>query len=258
MTTASPAGVLRRWWPECALLAGFVALTAALASGAFLDLDYAVRDWWAAHLTRPVELAALGLNRLGQGGALTGLAAALAVLAAWRLGTVRPLLLVVFGFVLTTGVVLPLKHWTDRAAPRSALPDAAELFNALPPGEYGESYPSGHVVVAIVWYGIILLLISTVLRSFGRRPVPPGVGQLVRAVPPVVVFGTTTVLGYHWLTDGVAAVLLGLLLDRAVSRTPWCRTGLLARPCRPAEPVAATERIERSDGREGTAEEMPP
>lgn len=236
MTTAEPAGRVR-WWPECALLAGFVALTAALASGAFLDLDYAVRDWWAAHLTRPVELAALGLNRLGQGGPLTGLAAALALLAAWRLGTVRPLLLVAFGFVLTTGVVLPLKHWTDRAAPGSALPDAAELFNALPPGEYGESYPSGHVVVAIIWYGIILLLADAVLGSSGRRPVPPGVRRAVRAVPPVVVFGTTTVLGYHWLTDGVAAVLLGLLLDRAVSRTPWHRTGAPETPRRRAEPV---------------------
>lgn len=223
MIGARSGGTLRGWWPECALLAGFVALTAALAYSAYYDLDYAVRDWCAGHLPRPVELAALGLNRLGQGGALTALAAALALLAAWWLRSARPLLLVVFGFVLTTGVVLPLKHWTDRAAPRSALPDAAELFNALPSGEYGESYPSGHVIVAIVWYGIILLLVDALLELAGRRPVPPRVRAAVRVVPPVVVFGTTTLLGYHWLTDGVAAVLLGLLLDRLVRRTPWNR-----------------------------------
>jgi len=28
-------------------------------------------------------------------------------------------------------------------------------------------------------------------------------------------------LGYHWLFDTVAGVLLGLLLDRIIYRTPW-------------------------------------
>jgi len=47
------------WWPELSLLAAFGVLTAALAAGALLDLDVAVRDWCdthqphAAHLLSP-------------------------------------------------------------------------------------------------------------------------------------------------------------------------------------------------------------
>jgi hypothetical protein len=37
------------WWSELSLPAGFVVLTVALAGGALLDLDVAVRDWCDAH-----------------------------------------------------------------------------------------------------------------------------------------------------------------------------------------------------------------
>jgi len=51
--------------------------------------------------------------------------------------------------------------------------------------------------------------------------VPPPVHRAIRVVPVVVVLVTTTYLGFHWVTDGLAGLLVGLLLDRLFSRVPW-------------------------------------
>ncbi|MBQ1068992.1 phosphatase PAP2 family protein, partial [Micromonospora sp. D75] len=53
------------------------------------------------------------------------------------------------------------------------------------------------------------------------RTVPPRLVTVVRVVPPAVVFCTTVYLGWHWLTDSIAGLLLGLLLDRLLRRVPW-------------------------------------
>jgi len=203
------------WWPDAVLLVGFVALTLILAGGGLLGLDRAVADWCLAHQPAVPHAIARGLNYLGNGGPLALIGLALGLFVAWRIRSWRPVLVPVAAFLLTTLVILPLKYWTDRAAPRSTLPDAVELFNHLPPGEYGQSYPSGHIVVAIVWYGALLLVLEAVVR------VPPPVHRAIRVVPVVVVLVTTTYLGFHWVSDGLAGLLVGLLLDRLFSRVPW-------------------------------------
>jgi membrane-associated phospholipid phosphatase len=43
----------------------------------------------------------------------------------------------------------------------------------------------------------------------------------VRLGPPLIVFGTTIYTGFHWLTDSIAGVLLGLVLTRIMARIPW-------------------------------------
>ena len=83
-----------------------------------------------------------------------------------------------------------------------------------------QSYPSGHVANAIVWYGVIALLLAPLARTFGRH-LSARLVTVVRLVPPLVVLTTTTYLGWHWLTDSVAGLLLGLLLDRLLHRVPW-------------------------------------
>jgi membrane-associated phospholipid phosphatase len=37
----------------------------------------------------------------------------------------------------------------------------------------------------------------------------------------VIVFVTTIYLDFHWLTDSVAGVLLGLFIARLIDRVPW-------------------------------------
>lgn len=204
-----PAG----WWFDAVLLGALAGLTLALANGLLLDLDTTVERWCDLHRTPAGRLLASVVNRLGQGGALAALCALIAVVQGVRRRSVRPGLPVVAAFVLTGVTLLALKLWTDRAAPSSTLPDRVELFNTLPLGEYSRSYPSGHLVNTVVWYGVLTLLLWSWLAPVVRR--------VLRIAPPVLVFVTTVYLDFHWISDSAAGLLLGLLLDRSLRRVRW-------------------------------------
>jgi membrane-associated phospholipid phosphatase len=209
-----PAG----WWFDLLLLAGFAALTALLAAGALLDLDKTISDWCVDHRTSGAYWLARMFNFLGNGGPLTVICLVIAVGLAVRGRTARPVLPVVAAFLLTGFAILPIKLWTDRAAPNSTLPDAVDLFNTLPPGEFGLSYPSGHMVNTVVWYGVLALLLAPWLA--------PAVRRWLRFAPPAIVFVTTVYLNFHWVTDSIAGLLLGVVLDRLLARAPWDGAGL--------------------------------
>ncbi len=218
-----PAG----WWFDGLLLAGLVALTAALAAGYLFGLDQAVADWSDAHRPAAAYWVARILNYLGQGGPLTLIAVGLGVLLAVRLRSARPLLPPVAGFVLINVVVGALKVATARPAPSASTREpflapeqALPLFQHELALQFTRSYPSGHVVNTIIWWGVIVLLLAQLLRTSGRT-LPPRLAVAVRVVPPLVVFATTLYLGWHWLTDSIAGLLLGLLLDRVLHRVPW-------------------------------------
>jgi membrane-associated phospholipid phosphatase len=220
------------WWPEAGLLAGFLALTAALADGVLLDLDVAVRNWCLDARWEPLYLLCRVLNQFGSANLLGAVALVIAVALGVRTRSARPVLPIVAAFALSYLLVGPVKLATDRAAPRDPAPDAVELF-ADPDGW---SYPSGHVVNAFIWYQVLVLLADAWLRAYDRsgsaRPTPrrdPGtvagwpelpaaVRRTLRVAPPVVISFTVTYLAFHWLTDVLAAILLGLLLDRLLVR----------------------------------------
>lgn len=198
-----------RWRVDLLLVAAFAALTAALACGVFLDLDLSVRDWADGHRPRPADLTAKGLNYFGQGGVLLSLSVLVAGWLAWRTHSVRPLLPVIAVDILLYLVVGPVKVLTDRAAPHKpeGVPHREEFFSG------GMSYPSGHVVNTLIWYGVLTLLLSLVL--------PAGARWALRIGPPAIVAVVTTYVGYHWFTDTVAGLLLGLLIDRQLWRVDW-------------------------------------
>ncbi len=212
----------RGWWFDLLLVAGFAALTLALARGHLLGLDQGVADWSDANRPAPLYWASRVLNYLGQGGqVLLPLAVLLAAAVAWRRRSLRPFLPVAAAFLLTYLTIGPLKLWLERAAPHSPLADRVEILNDLPPGEYGLSYPSGHVANAIAWYGVIALLAGALLRALDRPPLPPAAAVAIRVLPPAIVFCTTTYLAFHWITDSVAGLLLGVVLTRLLSRIPY-------------------------------------
>ncbi|MCW3839213.1 phosphatase PAP2 family protein [Micromonospora yasonensis] len=216
-----PAG----WWWDGLLLAALVGLTVALAEGRLLGLDLEVSAWAFAHDPAPLYWTARVFNLLGQGGMLlTPVSVALALAVAWRRHSVRPLVLFAGTFVVAYFTIGPLKAWTDRAAPSASVKEpflppeeAVRIFNHLPAGAYSMSYPSGHVANAIVWYGLIALLL--VALTNGR--LSAGWYRLIRVAPPAILLVTTTYLNFHWITDGLAGLLLGLLLDRLLHRVPW-------------------------------------
>jgi membrane-associated phospholipid phosphatase len=205
-----PPTVERSWWADGALLAGFVGLTLALTGGAFLSIDVSVDDWCREHRPTALYWLARGANLLGQGTPLALLALVLAMVLGWRRHSVRPILPVLAAELLTGVSVLLLKSGLQRAAPNNQSEAHPERLFSDPAGQ---SYPSGHLVVAIVWYGILALLLAGVLHAQRR--------WALRVVPPVILFFTTVYLSFHWLTDSVAGLLLGLLLYRLLMRVPW-------------------------------------
>jgi membrane-associated phospholipid phosphatase len=202
------------------MLAGLVAVTVALLWQPVRDLDLAVLHFVDRHRPLWVERLADAGNRLGQGGALAGVAASIAVLLCWRRRSLWPLAPVAAAF-LATGIVLkPFKLFFHRAFPHSfAFPDDLRVRLFSDPAK-GMAYPSGHAVNTIVWYGVIVALLAT---WFATRP---RLRTAVRLVPPVLVGFTATYLGYHWLTDMIAGVCIGLVLDRLLARAPWPGIGL--------------------------------
>jgi membrane-associated phospholipid phosphatase len=222
-----------RWWVDLVLLGAFVALTAALARGHLLTLDEGVADWVDTHRPAALYWTARVLNYLGQGGqVLMPVAILLAGLLTWRRRSIRPLLAFAGAFVLLYLTIGPLKIWLDRAAPAFDGPDRAILFNPYAAGAEAMSYPSGHLANSLVWYGVVALLAGT-LVTLSRRQ-----WLALRLLPPAIVFVTTIYTGFHWLTDSIAGVLLGLVLTRLLDRVPWDRVPLPALPGgweRPAE-----------------------
>ncbi|MEV4197274.1 phosphatase PAP2 family protein [Micromonospora globbae] len=226
-----PAG----WWYDALLLAALVGLTVALVTHQLFGVDRAVADWAQEHRPAAAYWVARVLNLLGQGTPLTLIAVGLGVLLAVRVRSVRPVLPPLAAFVLTYLTIGPLKVWTARPAPSASVkkpflpPDQTlPLFQEDLPLRFAQSYPSGHVANAIVWYGMLALLLAPLLRTYGRT-IPPRLVLAVRVLPPLIVLTTTTYLGWHWLTDSVAGLLLGLLLDRLLHRVPWDDVPLPAR-----------------------------
>ncbi len=218
-----PEKITRSWWPDLLAVVAFVALTVALARGHLLDLDQRVADWSLTHQPPAPRWIARVLNYLGQGGqVLMPVAVILTGLLARRTRSIRAVLPFVAAFVLTLVTIGPAKVFFDRAAPRFTGPERAVLFNPFAEGDYALSYPSGHMGNVLVWYSVLALLITALLG----RALTAGEWITLRIVPVVIVFGTTVYLGYHWITDSVAGVLLGLVLTRLLERIRWDRVPL--------------------------------
>ncbi len=199
---------MRRIKSELSLLLALALITLAAALGWTHGLDEGVRDFMREHQIGVLQVIATVLNKLGQGVVVAWiLGGGLTLLLLWRTRDWRSAVPWLAAFALTYLTIGPLKLWSRRDSPNSPLPNAVEFFNDQ--ATYTLSYPSGHVVNAIVWWGVIVWALAKLWR-----PMPPA----LRIVPPVIVLFTTTYLGHHWLTDGLAAVALGLLIDRVVRR----------------------------------------
>ena len=129
---------------------------------------------------------------------------------------------------LTVG---PMKLFFDRAAPAFPGPDREMLFNPAATGALGMSYPSGHVANTVLWYAAFAYLLGGLLG--------PRLNLALRVLPPAIVLVTTTYLSWHWITDSVAGLFIGLVLARILARVPWDTMSLPSvRRASPASPAA--------------------
>jgi membrane-associated phospholipid phosphatase len=206
------------WWVDLVLLAAFAGLSIALANGHLLTLDQRVADWSLAHHPGLVYWPARVLNYFGQGGqVLTPVALILTGVLARRTRSVRSFFPFAAAYILTYLTIGPAKIYFDRAAPRFDGPDKTVMFNPYASGPAAMSYPSGHLGNSLVWYAVIALLITALLG----RPLTRAQTWAIRVLPVVIVFCTTVYTGFHWLTDSIAGLLLGVVLARILERIPW-------------------------------------
>ncbi|HEX6968724.1 MAG TPA: hypothetical protein VF174_07955, partial [Micromonosporaceae bacterium] len=63
-----------------------------------------------------------------------------------------------------------------------------------------------------------------------RGRLHPVAAGAIRVLPPVIVLFTTTYLNFHWLTDGLVAIPVGIVLHRLLARVPWDDLPLPALP----------------------------
>jgi hypothetical protein len=213
-------GRWRSWWWDVLLLALLALFTWLVAARVFVGLDLAVRAWCRDHDPTGARAIAIVLNHLGQGWVLYLLTGVLTLAALIMTRSWRVLLPGIVAFLLTTIGAGPLKLWTHRDAPSSLLPPdvSVRMFNDAASG-YSLSYPSGHLVNTLVWWPAIVVLLGIVLK----RPLGQPWRRLMLIATPVIVFFTTVYLSYHWITDDVAGVVLGLFLARCFWRLPWAR-----------------------------------
>ncbi|MDH3539299.1 MAG: phosphatase PAP2 family protein [Acidimicrobiia bacterium] len=130
--------------------------------------------------------------------------AASLVLLAWSLITRRHrtfVLIIVAAALLNPVFEVGFKELVDRVRP---------AVSQLLPGN-GPSFPSGHVLAAVGFYGLIPFLTWEVTRNAWAR--------LVAVVGSMAVIAVVTIsrpyLDVHWTTDAIAGVLLGTVLVAA-------------------------------------------
>ncbi|HEX5870004.1 MAG TPA: phosphatase PAP2 family protein [Longimicrobium sp.] len=196
--------VLRRWWITLAvgmaavwmMTIGFVVLGTRLEGAGALD-------WEAAALRRFVDASPVTFNTAiwmdagGNGLVLWLGILTFAALASWQGLALRALTLLV-GF--TTAYVPFVTGWLlwKRARPLEVEGGIAT------PGSLS-SFPSGHVVQAVVAFGILAYLWASTTRSRGEALL----AWLIAAAGVAAVVVARLRLGAHWPTDILAGAVLG-------------------------------------------------
>ncbi|MFD7630048.1 phosphatase PAP2 family protein [Streptomyces sp. NPDC059851] len=189
-----------------ATLAFYLAIVVAV-----LTTSWLVRLDWQVMFFRPYDQwpqlhAFLDyLVVLGQRGPTAVMVAAWLGWRSWRQHTLRPLITLGVALLLLNITVGSVKLGLGRLGPHYATTiGSAELFAG------GDIFPSGHTANAVVTWGILAYLASTVVT---RR-----VLSVVSAVVSLSVGATTVYLGTHWVSDVLLGWSAGLLIMLAL---PW-------------------------------------
>lgn len=180
-------------------VAVFAVLTVLVWTGTMDHLDTSVADFAARHQTSAGVTAARVLTDAFS----PGVDAALLLIGASLLGRLRgsrePLVVALCVLVGVSTVVLAVKHAMNRPLPHTH-------------GHGDLGFPSGHTAATLCFLGALALLASA--GSSRRRRQLLGVVAVVTALVVLALVSA----GFHWLTDTVASLALGVAVLAAVSR----------------------------------------
>jgi len=188
-----------------ALLGLWVTLDVVLA-GPWLRADIAVADRVDALDLRGSTIPNAVLWLLSQTGGRATILVVIGLLTVYIMRERRvwqPLLRVVVAFALLTVVVYAMKIGLGRTAPGYG---SSVLY------DNGRSYPSGHSVNAVMWWGVAVWL----ARSYQLPQWLVRLFTVVAVAAPVLASMSMLALNYHWLTDVLAGLALGVLLLRVL------------------------------------------
>lgn len=189
-----------------ALGVAFAVLTAAVASGSLDATDRAAAAAFKHVYVPALQVPAQAVALLGGIEVTTGLAAIL-IAFLWQAGY-RLQGLAVTVFILANGLEELYKVVVFHPGPTGRLshPDGPSLADLLEHGVGGgNSYPSGHVVRAVVVYGLASFVIYRLALSERRGALAiAGAVVLIAAIALDRLF-----LEVHWLSDVVGGLLLG-------------------------------------------------
>jgi undecaprenyl-diphosphatase len=181
------------------LSVAFLTLSLAARSPELLHLDRAVTQALQRGRTAWLDQAAVGCTFLGNGATLVGagLIAAFLLLASGRPWAAL--------LCAATLLGLPLNMWIKELVGR-VRPDETLVSVVLP--AVGLSFPSGHAMVSVLFYGYLALMAWIHIRhARWRRTWTFGFALIALCVSLSRVY-----LGVHWLSDVVGGWTAGLLL----------------------------------------------
>jgi undecaprenyl-diphosphatase len=208
LSVAAPSDVLT---PVVAALvclaAALLAVLAAVADHELLSWDVPIRDGLVGPDSGWSSSAVRRASSFGSRWVIGALSVPMIVLA-WR--RCRQLaVVVVAAFLVALGLELLLKAAIDRPRPAGAT-------------GFGSSFPSGHVLAAVAFWGLVPPWIYIVVRRRWAWVV-----AAITACTVVALVGVSRVaVGAHWPSDVVGSYLGGamfLLAAEWVLRRPWRR-----------------------------------
>lgn len=197
----------RAWCPPLPVVLvsaalGFWLTVDVALSGPWHRADIAIADWIEALDLRGSAVPNAALWLLAQTGGRATILVVIGLLTVYLMRDRRvwqPLLRVVVAFVLLTVVVYALKIGLGRTAPGYG---ASVLYVE------GRSYPSGHSANAVLWWGLAVWLV----RSYDQPVWVVRLFTVVAVAAPVLTSVSMLALNYHWLTDVLAGLALGVVL----------------------------------------------
>ena len=193
-------------------------------------MDLQIRGWINSTMPPWGITCARALARLGQGGPLSLLALVVCVFETVHRRNLQAIFQWAMTFILLLALVLPQKIFFRRGAPGDPI-NAVRFFSKPFCGTPAcQSYPSGHAANAVVWYGVIAFALSHYISEISRRAIQIALVSVVALA--------AVVSGYHWLTDTIAGLFLGILVRALAIHAATLISGLNTNFNRPRWRVA--------------------